>query len=112
MRLVLQCARCAELMSWERGAAVDVRGKSEDLQLIITSPTDLLKASHICRVYYCSREHQRQHWKTGGHRKVCKGSIGKDVVDIEAKGNVQVFSQRCQVWIYAPVYLLNQKVLM
>lgn len=47
------------------------------------------RCSGCQRVYYCSREHQRQHWKTGGHRKVCKGSIGKDVVDIEAKGNVQ-----------------------
>lgn len=94
-RVAALYARFVELMLRQSAvAAVAARGECgkdvEDISLLCNSPHDITKAFHICRVHYCSREHQRQHWKAGGHRKVCKGRVRKDVVNIEAEGDVQV----------------------
>ena len=40
-----------------------------------------------CReVHYCSREHQKQHWKAGGHREACCGVCTRCLEPMTANG--------------------------
>jgi hypothetical protein len=70
-------AKIAKMIERSQGRLRDFPKRCE---VCFTTIGKLMRCAKCCCTYYCSREHQVEHWRNGGHKKQCAEYVAKFTV--------------------------------